>query len=171
LVTLSNEVPQCSLPEPCLDIESDLFVHQSVVPPSARKMMERRRKLCRPTRPPTRSQCHRNHTSPINVKAAHELGADQVVDHTKTRFEDAIEPVDLCLRHCGRREARTSELFVTDWAATLANVQLNIAAGFFVDRSQAGAGCSMADCGNRAKARWNCRRKQKGIAKRPGGKE
>jgi len=34
-------------------------------------------------------------TSAGNVETVQRLGADRVVDHTRTRFEDAIEPVDL----------------------------------------------------------------------------
>jgi NADPH:quinone reductase-like Zn-dependent oxidoreductase len=33
--------------------------------------------------------------STMNVEIARELGADEVIDHTKTRFEEIIEPVDL----------------------------------------------------------------------------
>jgi NADPH:quinone reductase-like Zn-dependent oxidoreductase len=33
--------------------------------------------------------------STANVEAARRLGADQVIDHTSTRFEDLVEPVDL----------------------------------------------------------------------------
>jgi NADPH:quinone reductase-like Zn-dependent oxidoreductase len=33
--------------------------------------------------------------STTNVEAARALGADQVVDHTRTRFEDVVDPVDL----------------------------------------------------------------------------
>jgi NADPH:quinone reductase-like Zn-dependent oxidoreductase len=33
--------------------------------------------------------------STANLETARALGADQVVDHTTTRFEDAVEPVDL----------------------------------------------------------------------------
>jgi NADPH:quinone reductase-like Zn-dependent oxidoreductase len=33
--------------------------------------------------------------SSANVEAARALGAEEVVDHTTTRFEDAVEPVDL----------------------------------------------------------------------------
>ncbi len=33
--------------------------------------------------------------STVNVEAAIRLGADQIIDSSKTRFEDAIEPVDL----------------------------------------------------------------------------
>ena len=36
-----------------------------------------------------------------SVKAARDLGADQVVDHTTTRFEDAVEPVDLVFDTAG----------------------------------------------------------------------
>jgi NADPH:quinone reductase-like Zn-dependent oxidoreductase len=34
-------------------------------------------------------------TSPEKIQPARELGADQVVDHTTTRFEEVIDPVDL----------------------------------------------------------------------------
>ncbi|MBV8941210.1 MAG: NADP-dependent oxidoreductase [Solirubrobacterales bacterium] len=33
--------------------------------------------------------------SPWGLQLARELGADEVIDHTTTRFEDAVEPVDL----------------------------------------------------------------------------
>ena len=36
-----------------------------------------------------------------NVDAARALGADEVIDHTNTRFEDAIEPVDLVFDTAG----------------------------------------------------------------------
>ncbi len=39
--------------------------------------------------------------STLNVQAARELGADQVVDHTRTRFEDIVEPVDLVFDTAG----------------------------------------------------------------------
>jgi len=35
------------------------------------------------------------------VEAARELGADQVVDSTRTRFEDVVEPVDLVFDTAG----------------------------------------------------------------------
>jgi NADPH:quinone reductase-like Zn-dependent oxidoreductase len=39
--------------------------------------------------------------SSANVEAARALGADEVVDHTTTRFEDAVEPVDLVFDAAG----------------------------------------------------------------------
>ncbi len=39
--------------------------------------------------------------SAANLDAARDLGADQVVDHTSTRFEDLVEPVDLVFDTAG----------------------------------------------------------------------
>jgi NADPH:quinone reductase-like Zn-dependent oxidoreductase len=39
--------------------------------------------------------------STANVDAARQLGADQVIDHTKARFEDLAEPVDLVFDTAG----------------------------------------------------------------------
>jgi NADPH:quinone reductase-like Zn-dependent oxidoreductase len=39
--------------------------------------------------------------SSANVEAARALGADEVIDHTATRFEDAVEPVDLVFDAAG----------------------------------------------------------------------
>jgi NADPH:quinone reductase-like Zn-dependent oxidoreductase len=36
-----------------------------------------------------------------NLEAARALGADQVIDHTSTRFEDAVDPVDLVFDTAG----------------------------------------------------------------------
>jgi len=42
-------------------------------------------------------------TSSANVEAVHRLGADEVIDHTTTPFEEAIEPVDLVFDTAGGR--------------------------------------------------------------------
>jgi NADPH:quinone reductase-like Zn-dependent oxidoreductase len=39
--------------------------------------------------------------SPANLDAARELGAEEVIDHTSTRFEDAVDPVDLVFDTAG----------------------------------------------------------------------
>lgn len=39
--------------------------------------------------------------SPANVDVARELGVDQVIDHTTTRFEEVVEPVDLVFDTAG----------------------------------------------------------------------
>jgi NADPH:quinone reductase-like Zn-dependent oxidoreductase len=41
--------------------------------------------------------------SAVNTGIVAELGADQFVDYTKTRFEEAIKDVDVVFRHGGRR--------------------------------------------------------------------
>ena len=43
-----------------------------------------------------------------NVDAARALGADEVIDHTTTRFEDAVEPVDLVFDTAGGDRLRRS---------------------------------------------------------------
>jgi NADPH:quinone reductase-like Zn-dependent oxidoreductase len=46
--------------------------------------------------------------SSANVERARELGADEVIDHTSTRFEDAVEPVDLVFDTAGGERLRHS---------------------------------------------------------------
>jgi Zinc-binding dehydrogenase/Alcohol dehydrogenase GroES-like domain len=41
-----------------------------------------------------------------NVAAARELGADEVIDHSVSRFEDLVDPVDLVFDTVGRRATR-----------------------------------------------------------------
>ena len=43
-----------------------------------------------------------------NVETARALGADEVIDHTTTRFEDAIEPVDLVFDTAGGDQLQRS---------------------------------------------------------------
>ncbi|MEO5957524.1 MAG: NADP-dependent oxidoreductase, partial [Opitutaceae bacterium] len=43
-----------------------------------------------------------------NVQTVRDLGADQVIDHTRSRFEDAIEPVDLVFDTVGGDRLRRS---------------------------------------------------------------
>ena len=43
-----------------------------------------------------------------NVETARALGADEVIDHTTTRFEDAIEPVDLVFDTAGGDQLKRS---------------------------------------------------------------
>ena len=43
-----------------------------------------------------------------NVETARALGADEVIDHTTTRFEDAVEPVDLVFDTAGGDRLRRS---------------------------------------------------------------
>jgi NADPH:quinone reductase-like Zn-dependent oxidoreductase len=47
-----------------------------------------------------------------NLERARELGADEVIDHTATRFEDAIEPVDLVFDTAGGERLERSAAVV-----------------------------------------------------------
>jgi len=53
-------------------------------------------------------------TSPGGLDRARALGADQVIDHTAIRFEDAIEPVDLVFDTAGGELLARSALFVRE---------------------------------------------------------
>jgi NADPH:quinone reductase-like Zn-dependent oxidoreductase len=46
--------------------------------------------------------------SGANVERARALGADEVIDHTSTRFEDVVEPVDLVFDTAGGERLRRS---------------------------------------------------------------
>lgn len=65
-----------------------------------------------------------------------------------------------------------SELLVKGLGSKVRECGDEFCGWIFLDRSQAGRRrwCSMADCGNRAKARWHYRRRKKRDAKTPRGK-
>ncbi|MGH3034542.1 MAG: NADP-dependent oxidoreductase [Gaiellaceae bacterium] len=47
-----------------------------------------------------------------NVETARELGADEVIDHTKTRFEDVVDPVDVVFDTAGGDRLKRSPAVV-----------------------------------------------------------
>jgi predicted RNA-binding Zn ribbon-like protein len=70
-------------------------------------------------------------------------------------------------RVLGPVRLNASELLVDGLGSKVRQCGDEFCGWIFLDRSQAGRRrwCSMADCGNRAKARWHYRRKKKGGAK------